>query len=62
VVVVELVEDADVGVGWSPAQADIAAIAAKASVAALIRLVFVICGSPRDLNRLRTSVVSRRSD
>src|SRR5664280_84367 len=38
------------GLGSFVAQADVAVIAARASVAAIRLLVFVICGTPRDLS------------
>src|SRR5674476_1567838 len=38
------------GLGSLVAQADVAVIAARASVAAIRLLVFVICGTPRDLS------------
>jgi hypothetical protein len=37
------------GLGSFVAQADVAVIAARAKVAAIRLLVFVICGTPRDL-------------
>jgi hypothetical protein len=49
VLVAEVVVEA-LGFGSFVAQADMAVIAARASVAAIQLLVFVICGTPRDVS------------
>jgi hypothetical protein len=49
------------GLGSLVAQADVAVIAARASVAAIRLLVFVICGPPRDLSLPKAVRGVRRS-